>query len=143
MSIERTAYDRVRIGEDVAPSLLSLLDYLKVKDVFLADQQLPVVSTTAAWGSESLRSRDSLFTPFGESLQLDRERFDQLLAEQVDHKGGTVYPRTKYTACEQLANGGWRVFLSHRSGETFSIKTQLLVDASGRQAHVIRQKGVF
>ncbi|MEM7536332.1 MAG: lysine-epsilon-oxidase maturase LodB [Chloroflexota bacterium] len=139
--VERTAYDSVRIGEHVAPSLLPLLDYLNIKERFLEEQPLPVYSTISAWGSARLNTRDSIASPHGESYQLDRERFDQLLAEQVDQNGGTIYPRTKYMGAERLEGDGWRVWLNHPTEHEFSIKTRFLVDATGRQSHVSRKLG--
>ncbi|HEY0781575.1 MAG TPA: tryptophan 7-halogenase, partial [Thermoanaerobaculia bacterium] len=55
--VERSAYDTVRYGETVPPTLQPLLRYLGVWEPFLAQRHLPAFGTSASWGGPRLSSR--------------------------------------------------------------------------------------
>ncbi|WP_017663435.1 lysine-epsilon-oxidase maturase LodB [Baaleninema simplex] len=139
--IEKTKYETARVGENVSASLLPLLDYLQVKESFLADGHKPVYNSSALWGNAFLNSRPSLFSQFGEGYLLDRRQFDRMLAEGVSHRGGILFLQTKCQEGELLEGGGWRLFLSHASGEPFSLDSHYLVDATGRQSRAAKRLG--
>src|SRR5438105_2753114 len=52
--LERTHYERTRIGETLAPPARSLLAQLGVLDRFLSDGHSPSAGTLAAWGQPAL-----------------------------------------------------------------------------------------
>ncbi len=139
--IERTAYDTVRIGEHISGSLLPLLDYLQVKETFLADNHLPVYNVAAIWGNSLLHSRPSILNQIGEGYLLDRQEFDPMLAEQVVRQGGQLYLQTKCLEGERLEGGGWRLLLDRDSGEPFLLEARYLVDATGRQSRLAKRLG--
>ncbi|NEO42032.1 MAG: NAD(P)/FAD-dependent oxidoreductase [Moorea sp. SIOASIH] len=139
--IEQTAYDNLRTGEHVSASLLPLLDYLQVKEPFLADNHTPVYNVAAVWGHSELHTRPSIINQMGEGYLLDRTEFDVMLAEQLVHKGGQLYLETKCAEGEQLEGGGWRLFLKDNSGEYSQLETRYLVDATGRQARISKRLG--
>ncbi|MGM3309145.1 lysine-epsilon-oxidase maturase LodB [Anabaena sp. WFMT] len=139
--IEQTTYETIRVGENVSASLLPLLDYLQIKESFLADNHKPVYNISAVWGHSSLNSRASLFSQFGEGYLLDRGQFDCMLAKQVVHKGGKLFLETKCQEGEHLEGGGWRLFLNHSSGQSFSLESRYLVDATGRQSRIAKRLG--
>ncbi|NEQ66278.1 MAG: NAD(P)/FAD-dependent oxidoreductase [Symploca sp. SIO2D2] len=139
--IEQTAYDTLRTGEHVSASLLPLLDYLQVKEPFLADNHTPVYNVAAIWGHSELNSRPSIINQMGEGYLLDRTEFDAMLAEQLVHQGGQLYLETKCAEGEQLEGGGWRLFLKDNSGASSELETRYLVDATGRQARIAKRLG--
>ncbi len=139
--IEQTAYDNLRTGEHVSASLLPLLDYLQVKEPFLADNHTHVYNVAAIWGHSEIYSRPSLINQMGEGYLLDRTEFDVMLAEQLVRQGGQLYLETKCAEGEQLEGGGWRLFLKDNSGEYSQLETRYLVDATGRQARISKRLG--
>ena len=139
--IEKTAYDNIRIGENVSASLLPLLDYLQVKEAFLADNHQPAYNTSAVWGNSRPNTRASIFSQIGEGYLLDRGKFDAMLAEQLVHKGGQLFLQTKCQEGERLEGGGWRLLLDHHSGKSFWLETNYLVDATGRQSRIAKRLG--
>ncbi|NET91517.1 MAG: NAD(P)/FAD-dependent oxidoreductase [Kamptonema sp. SIO1D9] len=140
-AIEQTAYENIRVGENVSASLLPLLDYLQVKESFLADHHQPVYNHSAVWGNSLVSSRPSLFSQFGEGYLLDRRQFDFMLAEQVFSQGGKLFLQTKCQEGEHLEGGGWRLVLNHHSGEQFLLDSRYLVDATGRQSRIAKRLG--
>jgi len=139
--IENTAYDNIRIGENVSASLLPLLEYLKVKEAFLADNHQPAYNSSAVWGNSRPNTRTSIFSQLGEGYLLDRGTFDAMLAEQMVEKGGKLFLQTKCQEGERLEGGGWRLLLEHNSGKSCWLETNYLVDATGRQSRIAKRLG--
>lgn len=143
--IEKSSYDLPRIGETLSPGAVGLLQYLKVWDAFLAAGHQTSFGTSAAWGSATVASRDTLFTPFGPGWHLDRRRFDALLADAAASAGAAVWQGARVTtirpAADSASEDGWEVGFS-RSGEERSVRARFLVDATGKAAIVAKRQGV-
>jgi flavin-dependent dehydrogenase len=141
--VERSAFDTCRTGEQVNASLFDLLAYLKIEKSQFADGSFVQSYTSlAAWGSEQLAARYSIFSTSEESYQLNREEFDLLLLREAVERGATVLPRTKCMQFRQLANGHWEAWLNHAQRGDLCVKARFLVDATGRQCNVARQLGL-
>lgn len=141
--IEATTYEGVRIGENVSSALLALLDYLDIKERFLASgAYIHSVAVEACWGRAMPVQLHSLNHWSGAGYLLDRRVFDATLAAQVHARGGKVY-----LACrlEKLfsdeVSGGWILHVRHTSGRRFALRARFLVDASGRKACIARRLG--
>lgn len=139
--IEQTAYETLRIGEHVSASLISLLDYLQIKEPFLKDNHRSVHNVSAVWGHPALGSRPSIMNHLGGGYLLHRQDFDVMLAEEVVNKGGHLFLQTKCVAGEPLAGGGWRLELKPDNQDAFELDTRFVVDATGRQARVAKRLG--
>lgn len=143
MIVEQSALDNTRVGENVSPALFDLLDYVDIhKEDFGPDSFLEGYSNKAAWGSSYINTRDSLFTSQGANYQIDRERFDLHLLEQVMSRGGIVFPRTRCQSLRQLPNEHWEASFQHRDQQQFDVLARYIVDATGRQSTISRQLGI-
>ncbi|MDP5082014.1 MAG: tryptophan 7-halogenase, partial [Winogradskyella sp.] len=72
--IEQNDLHTVRVGDHVHASLFDLLHYLGVeKNDFDKDVFLPGYSNLAAWGSDNLASRESIFSTHVDGYHLNRE----------------------------------------------------------------------
>jgi flavin-dependent dehydrogenase len=142
--VEQSALDGVRVGEQVNNSLFDLLLYLGIdKADFEPDSFLKGYSNLAAWGSDRLQSRDSIFSNDAGSFQLDRAAFDLKLLAQAAEKGATILPRTKCLHFEQNDNNNeWTVDLVHETKGQWRVQSKFLVDATGRQSNVARKLGI-
>ncbi|MDQ0594508.1 flavin-dependent dehydrogenase [Chryseobacterium ginsenosidimutans] len=141
--IEETNLESVKIGEQVNSSIFDLLNYMGIeKKSFSENNFIQGYSNTAAWGSERIMVRDSIFNTETESFQLNREEFDYMLLEKVSEKGGIIFPRTKCLKFEQIENDYWTVELKHETKGNFSVKAKYLIDATGRSGSVCRKIGV-
>lgn len=140
--VEQSDFNQVRVGEQVSASIFSLMDYLIIdKDEFDEGSFIPSYSGTSYWGSDRPNCRDSIFTTEQASFQLDRERFDFKLVEQVVHRGGRIFPRTRCILIDRLDNGGWRIQLKHPTQGVFYVEAKFLVDATGRNASICKRLG--
>ena len=90
-------------------------------------RKLALVSTNVSHVWESEKSLGVVF---------DFAKLRQFLADRVEQQGGKVWLGYRYLNYEKIA-GKTIVYLKQRGGETVSIKTQVLVDATGYARAVI------
>ncbi|WP_158797932.1 lysine-epsilon-oxidase maturase LodB [Pedobacter sp. L105] len=137
--IDHSGFDAARVGEHVDASLFDLLSYLKIdKDHFEEESFIEGYSNLAAWGNETITSRNSIHRAEGKSYQLNREKFDLMMVAQVAKRGGQIFPRTKCIKMDQSPNGHWKIQLRHQVKGDFQLHAKFLIDASGRQGHICR-----
>jgi flavin-dependent dehydrogenase len=140
--IEQSNLEQTRVGEHVSASLFDLTSYLKIeKKDFEAGSFLPAYENVSFWGSDLPTSVNSIYMTEGSTFQLDREKFDFKLIEEVVDRGGTILPRTKCTNFVQLEDNTWEITVKHPEKIAFSIHAKYLVDATGRNATICRQVG--
>ena len=90
--IEQSDFNTTRVGEHVSSSIFDLIDYLKLsKSDFRQDSFIPAYASKAYWGSDQVRSVNSIFTTEEATFQLDREKFDFKLIETAAERGATIY----------------------------------------------------
>jgi len=138
--IESTDYDNFRIGESVSPSFLSLLRYLKIENEFSSEMQIPSYGIESSWGSSSLLSRNFFFTGQGNGWNLDRTRFDKMLADEVSKRNGVIFTKTRVTKTQRSDNG-WNLTIQNINGSTNQIHSNFVIDASGKSASFARGLG--
>jgi flavin-dependent dehydrogenase len=138
--VERSSYDAPQIGETLSPGAQNLLEYLKVWDGFQADGHLRAYGNAATWGSPHLATRDFLFTPFGTGWHLDRRRFDARLAAASERAAVPVWRRSRLL---RLARTGdtWTLNIQ-QAGQLRTVQTRFVVDATGKNAALVRRLGV-
>ncbi len=141
--VEQSAFDGIKVGEQINPSLFELLEYLKIsRSSFSENSFIHGYSSHAAWGSSRIVSRESIFSTQEENYQLDREQFDSLLLIKASKKGATIFPRTRCIDFRQTENNGWEADLMHQSRGRILLQAKYLIDATGRHANVCRKLGI-
>lgn len=73
---------------------------------------------------------------------VNRQIFDQYLSEQAMQKGADFFPETTVEKSE-LCGGGTSLTLKSRAGETSSLKTRLLIRATGRRLPAVQNTRNF
>lgn len=143
MVVEQSDYNTTRVGEHVSSSLFDILKYLKIdQEDFEPESFMPSYGNVSYWGSNQPTNTESIFTVETSTFQLDRDKFDFKLIEQVTERGGIVFPRTKCFGYRFLQNNEWNITLKHPEKGEFTVFAKYLIDATGRQANVCRQIGV-
>jgi flavin-dependent dehydrogenase len=137
--IERGDYSEVRVGEAIGPSAESLLTYLGVAERFLNDGHRRAHSTAAAWGSEEVVQQHFLFSGRGDGWQLDRNRFDRMLAAAAREAGATVLTGTRVLAVAPHGHFRWHITAQCGQESPLQITASFVIDAAGRSP-VIAQK---
>ena len=140
--VEQSDYSTARIGESLTPSIRPLLEYLDLWPVFQSSQSLEAYGSQACWGSENISSLDYLFTLHGAGWSLNRTAFDRSLADTFQDRGGTLLTKTQFLDCEEDEDFRWSVRVQEDGGMSREIKTDFLIDATGRRGFLSRQLGI-
>jgi flavin-dependent dehydrogenase len=141
--LEKSRYERARIGETLPPTARLSLAGLGVWAPFLAAGHLPSPGIQSVWGENELYEQHFIFNPYGQGWHLDRQRFDTMLAQAAQKAGARLYCGAQIGACLPLAAGGWQIeFISGLpgSGRCQYLRARFVVDATGRAAVLARQQ---
>ncbi len=138
--IERGDFNTIRVGEQVSPSFLKYLDYLKVNSADFGEKNYkPCFHSVSFWGSHRPIERHSVFTTEHANYQIDRELFELSLIKKVSESGGIVLPRTTISALHKSSDGFWHIQASHAKKKRLALKSKFLVDATGRNSGIARR----
>ena len=131
--LERSCYEKVRVGETLPPTVRLLLGRLGVWERFLRAQHTPSPGIISVWGDSEVYENDFIFNPYGFGWNIDRRRFDEMLALVAEELGVAVYRSVNVNACVQERSGDWLIE-GKCHGRALSIRAGFLVNATGRQA---------
>jgi len=133
--LEKSDFPRYRIGESLTPSILPLLDFLRVREAIEQAGFLRMAGHTVCWGSA--RARTGYYSADRSRLgfQVWRETFDALLLEHAGQQ-----PRLEI----RLGVGVKRVTLGRRAVAVEAaghapVRARFFVDATGRSGIVARR----
>lgn len=145
---ERDSYPRYRIGESLLPGTMSVLSRLGLGERIDAAGFVRKPSATFLWGQEQAPWTFSFATPqtkpwvFGHAVQVKREEFDQLLAEECRRRGIPVHERCSVTEVD--LDDPERVTLSvrHERQPADTVQSDFVIDAGGSNSPLARKLGV-
>lgn len=141
--LERSQFDKPRVGESLAPSVQPLLTDLGVWREFVDLQPLPSYGTRSAWGAARASEHSHLQTPYLCGWHVDRLSFDCMLAQSAVSAGAQLLLGVQVVRCVSGANG--RFVLSLASDDDLDCIDQLqadfVIDATGRGSTVARRLG--
>ena len=138
--VERSRYHEPRIGEHLSPDVQPLLERLSLWPAFLGSAPVPSTGVRVAWNRTTLDERDYIFSPYGSGWNVDRRRFDALLATGATEAGVEVLTATRLAALDGEP-GHWRCRLRGEPGNEFEKTARIVVDATGRSASLARRLG--
>ncbi|MFB7252660.1 tryptophan 7-halogenase [Streptomyces nojiriensis] len=125
------------IGETLPPAARPLLHDLGLWGAFAADAHLSCPGTYASWGSAQLHGHSHLFDPHGHGWHLDRGRFDAFLREAAVAAGALL--RRAVVIGHRSAAGEQRLLVRERGGAVGEVRSDWVVDATGRRALIGRR----
>jgi flavin-dependent dehydrogenase len=140
--IERTGFDRSRIGESLAPDVKPLLQALDAWTSFLALRPLPSWGVRADWGAaDEAQTHSHVFSPHGCGWHIDRCAFDRMLAQRAVDAGAVLLQGTAVHDA-RVEGERWRVELRTAAADaSVSATARVVVDATGRRAQLARRFG--
>jgi flavin-dependent dehydrogenase len=133
--VERSRFDRPRVGETLAPSVQPLLRALGAWDRFVALRPLPSWGVRSVWADPEPAEHPHLASGWGSGWHVDRCAVDRMLADAAAAAGVHVLTGTTVTGC-RYDGATWQVVCSRRI-----LHARVLVDATGRSASVGRLLG--
>ncbi|WP_321845541.1 NAD(P)/FAD-dependent oxidoreductase [Paraburkholderia bannensis] len=131
----------LRIGEGLAPGAASLLRELGVLGRTLGDVHRPCVGTIASWGKGAAHAHDFFASLAGDSLLLDRMRFDAMLRDAACEAGAQLVADKRMRVEAQSGADYHRVMLWDPGGDEQPVLARWVIDATGRRASVARGLG--
>jgi flavin-dependent dehydrogenase len=134
--LEKSSFDRPRVGESLAPEVQPALNALGLWPEFCALQPLPSFGNRSAWGSATIREHSHLMTPWQQGWHIDRVRFDRMLAEGAAQAGADLRLATRVRGCTDCGDE-FQILLA-RDGQDAELRARFVVDATGRGAALAR-----
>ena len=142
--LERTRFEQPRIGESLAPNVQEPLRALGLWPAFMALAPLPSWGTVSVWGDAVAQSHSHLHNPYGCGWHVDRRAFDRMLADAAAVAGAHVVEGVAVKRSRYRDGAWWLDTMSHATqseAEHQPIVARVLIDATGRRAHVARALG--
>jgi flavin-dependent dehydrogenase len=139
--VERSSYDAPRVGETLPPTVQSILEQLGVWETFVGEGHVAAYGTCSAWGSDELFDNEFIYHPAGRGWHLDRRRFDRMLALKAADRGVTMYSGYKFNGSHREGSG-WRLDTLAERGSGVGLEAAFVIDATGRRAAFVGQRGV-
>jgi flavin-dependent dehydrogenase len=136
--VERSCFERPRIGETLPPAVQPLLADLGVWGAFASIGAVPSFGTRSLWGDEQPADHAHLVTPYLTGWHVDRVRFDRLLVAAAADAGASVLLGARVADVE--AHSG-RLAVGLATGPRTALEARMVVDATGRAAVVGRRLG--
>lgn len=128
-----------RIGESLLPAARRLLKDMGLLDSFQVEAHSPYYGNRSSWGSSHWSETDFLRDPDGHGWHLDRPRFEAWLRRIAVERGSALFAPARLEAIER-GGDSWKVVLATESGAV-PIVADVVIDATGRGAHVARRLG--
>lgn len=130
--VEKQHFPRFSIGESLLPQCMEYLQQAGMLEAVEAAGFQKKDGAAFAWGERSTQFRfDEKFTPgWGYTYQVERDRFDALLAEQAQQQGVPITFGCSLAAIETTLNG-ITATLEHEDGQQQTVRARFVLDASG------------
>src|SRR5918994_831683 len=141
---EKSRFPRYRIGESLLPGTLSILNRLGLQEELDRHHFVRKPSATFLWGPDQAPWTFSFSTPrtkpwvFDHVIQVKRDEFDAMLADQARGRGAVVHQDTAVESVDVSAPD--RVAVSIRDGAGVRrVEGDFVVDAGGSGSPLARQ----
>lgn len=139
MMIDRKTSPQPRAGESLPPAANKLLKDMGLWNDFLQQGHLPNYGNQSTWGTDVINETDFIKDPSGHGWHLDRQKFEIWLQEKAKQRGCFFLNETKLIDFNWM-DDFWEVNITNNS-RVQTIKSKILIDASGRNPFIIRQLG--
>lgn len=144
--LEKSDFEKPRVGESLPPGVKPLLQDLKLWDQFLALNPLPSYGTRSAWGNPDADVHSHVFTVQGNGWHVDRLMLDKMFALEAEKAGAKLLTNCRLLNCIYENGNGFLGKVRYNDVEQ-SIASKFVIDASGRNAflatHLGAEKIVF
>lgn len=133
--VEQQPRGHMRVGENIPPETLILLKKLGLEQKFRASDHQPCPGFASVWGKKDVGYNDFIVNPMGHSWRLNRQAFDQDMADRVQALGVNLRWQTRFLRATKPEDGGFLLQLQDKHSSTSTIiKAKFVVDATGSAA---------
>ncbi len=138
--LEKSGFEKSRVGESLAPGVKPLLQSLKLWDQFMALNPLPSYGTQSAWGNSNPEMHSHMLTVQGNGWHIDRLALDKMLASEAEKAGVKLITDCRLLNCSYEEKHGFQSKVWHSDNEHI-IVSKFMIDASGRNAFLATRLG--
>jgi flavin-dependent dehydrogenase len=142
--IDKLKEPKDRIGESLAPAAQRIFRELnllqKLDDETQGKLYRKNLGMQSYWGSDQVHIVDHLRNPDGLGLNLDRKAFEVYLREVTKERGVQCLWSSKLHSSEYV-DQQWIVSVKSDDSD-FTIESNFVIDATGRQSHFARSQGI-
>ncbi|HLN98982.1 MAG TPA: NAD(P)/FAD-dependent oxidoreductase [Pyrinomonadaceae bacterium] len=141
--LERSRFERPRIGESLAPGVQPLLADLGVWPGFRSLRPMPSYGTRSLWGSPMAAEHSHMLTPYLCGWHVDRLAFDSMLAHSAVEAGAQLRLGMRVLRCVPNSNGSFVLHIADTedTNQLEELRADFVVDASGRSSVLARRFG--
>lgn len=136
--IERQRGRAFRVGETLPPAIAPRLQRLGVWDRFMDTRPRASDHMLSSWGAAELQSQSFIAHPHQYGWQIDRARFDAMLAQAAVDAGAVLHAGCRVRDFDGDGAAGRRLQME---GSEAALHARWLVDASGRSARIAARLG--
>lgn len=143
--IDQNSVDQQRVGENIPPETLLLIQQLGLKDQFLLDGHEPCPGFASVWGGENVGHNDFIVNPYGHSWRLNRHAFDMSLVTKAKSLSVDILWDTRFISANKVMRNNqvsYDLSLKTPAKETYSVQAFFVVDASGSKANFAKGQKV-
>lgn len=142
--VEQQSLNSQRIGENIPPQTLILLEQLGLDQQFKQDNHETCPGFASVWGRDDVGYNDFIVNPYGPSWRLDRLAFDTSLINKAVSLNINFKWNTRFIESEQNCDEQQTHFLhfEDKQGQKCSISAKFVVDASGSRAVFAKSKQI-
>jgi flavin-dependent dehydrogenase len=130
-----------RIGESIPPDTRTLLQDLGIWDAFLRQAHQKCLGSRSVWGGEEVGYNDFVCNPYGCGWHLNRNLFEDLLAEEAIQAGAGWQSGMRLIGCEHEDGCGFRLRFRDANAQEQIIRARFVVDATGAGSVFARHAG--
>jgi flavin-dependent dehydrogenase len=138
--LERPSPAKGPVGETLSPRCNQILSELGLLGDFLAQNPLASTSVRVAWNRPHLEEQDYSFHPCGPWWHVDHAAFRKLLLCAARNSGACLVSSSDIDLV-RANHREWAVEVVGSDGERRSMRSRVLVDATGRSAFFARKYG--
>lgn len=142
--IDKLPEPKDRIGESLAPAAQRILRELNLcQDLDAKTEQKLFrknLGMQSYWGSNQVHMVDHFKNPDGLGLNLDRKEFEVYLRKVAEERGVECLWNAQFVK-SKFEENSWKVLIKSGAAE-YQIRTQFVIDATGRQSHFARHQGI-
>ena len=139
--VDKAHYPRAHVGESLSHSSTSLLKEMDFLEAM--DREGYIVKRGTSWTSWQEQGQvDISLEGLGEpahAYQVDRAKFDEMLLRRAREQGSRVFSGAEVEHVDFNRRGAATGITLRLGGSKFTLKSNLIVDASGRQTILGRQ----
>lgn len=127
-------------GEAIPPNAKPLLKQLGILSLVENDKHKVYYGNKSCWGSDQLEQKEFISDRLGHGYLLDRLYFETQLQDLYQTRNNSFYKGFKLK--KVLSNDDEVIATIENDSETLLLKSQFIIDATGRKASVCRHLGV-